>query len=443
MNAIAVPGSARLAGMRATLVPANTRNWAGNSLRTAILCSLFSVIFLQEYFQASAGPIASILYDKIAGAFRTIDLILIVIVVPHLAAIACSRTRIVYFPRSVMLPAFGFLGSLAFAVVCGIWRGASNLFFDWRALALGFGLYFVWIFWIQTVADVESAVRLFLFCVAVRVATLYWQYIGGNGEVLQGVRIPIYDGPTISALVFAALLALSYRQCPAKKVVDLWLLSLTTATSLMVILCFRRTFWAALIVGAMVLLLLSERRNKIGVVAKFATIVGLAAVMVGAPFYARLRSFNLFQTSAEFSEDNGDHVDDLLDAWDQVRQSPVLGVGLGTPYPTWRIRNWKSESVMVHNAVIHVWLKYGLCGLTFYLWFHLALFRWMKGRANLGSPKQSAFLLAVLAYLIAQFVVSLTFAPWPFSELQSTTLISFLLAGASVPATLSTSGLRK
>jgi O-antigen ligase len=211
------------------------------------------------------------------------------------------------------------------------------------------------------------------------------------------------------------------------------MLGLAIASASMVVLCFRRTYWVELTVGGLVLILFSRRRRASSVL-KFAAALAVAAILLGAPFYARLQSFNLFQTSSQFSEDNGDHLDDLLDAWDQLQQSPFLGAGLGMPYPTWRIRNWKSESVMVHNAPIHVWLRYGLCGLVFYLWFHAALFRWLKTRIRIASGRQHAFLVAALAFLVAQFAVSLTFAPWPFSELQSVTLISFLLTGAAVPS---------
>ena len=41
-----------------------------------------------------------------------------------------------------------------------------------------------------------------------------------------------------------------------------------------------------------------------------------------------------------------------------------------------------------------------------------------------------AFTIAALCYLGAQFVVSLGFMPWPYSSLQSTTLIAFVLAVA-------------
>jgi O-antigen ligase len=107
-----------------------------------------------------------------------------------------------------------------------------------------------------------------------------------------------------------------------------------------------------------------------------------------------------------------------------------MGIGLGTSYPTWEIRNWKPESVMVHNAPLHVWLKYGLAGLASYLWFHVALLRWVCRLARKPGPRQ-AFLASAFAYLLAQFVVTLGFAPWPYSEVQMTTVLSFLVAAVA------------
>ena len=107
-----------------------------------------------------------------------------------------------------------------------------------------------------------------------------------------------------------------------------------------------------------------------------------------------------------------------------------MGIGVGTAYPTWRIRNWKNESVMVHNAPIHVWLKYGVAGLICYLWFHVVLLRWLYRRSKYAAANDAVFLTVAFAYLTAQFVMTLGFAPWPYSELQLTTLISFILAAA-------------
>jgi O-antigen ligase len=122
----------------------------------------------------------------------------------------------------------------------------------------------------------------------------------------------------------------------------------------------------------------------------------------------------------------------LQDAWVQVCASPWMGIGLGRSYPTSLIRNWKEESVMVHNAPLHVWLKYGLLGLGLYFAYHLYLFRYLHLQGKRSPPGNRLIVSAVLAYLAAQFVVSLGFTPWPYSAVQSTNLIALLLAVALV-----------
>ena len=165
---------------------------------------------------------------------------------------------------------------------------------------------------------------------------------------------------------------------------------------------------------------------------------------------------NFVKGDTEFSQGNPDHVGEVLDAWEQVQQHPVMGIGLGHSFATLRIQDWKEESVMVHNAPLHVWLKYGLLGLVCYVWFHLAMFRWLYRRmrvapkdpqtqvAQLGrekfsslgmTRKEASIVGAALTYLVALFVVSLGFTPWPYSSLQSTTLIAFLLAMAMAGTT--------
>ena len=206
-------------------------------------------------------------------------------------------------------------------------------------------------------------------------------------------------------------------------------MALAAASCLIVLLCFRRTYWGELAVGTAILMLL-QRRHRVRNFALVATMICIAALTLGESFAARVQSLDVLQMDSEFGADNADHWHDLLDGWDQVRQAPLMGIGVGTAYPTWRIRNWKSESVMVHNAPIHVWLKYGAAGVVCYLWFHLALLRWLYRRGKYLPASESALLNVAFAYLSAQFVMTLGFAPWPYSELQLTTLLSFILAAA-------------
>ena len=389
---------------------------------------LFSVIFLPEFPHGDQGAAGSFVYSKAAAGFRFIDVAILLLVLGHVAARACSRKRSLRFPRALALPGAAFLLCIGTGIGYGQLRGGANFFFDWRALALGIGLYFVWAFWMQTPFDVQSAARLFAVYMAARIAFLYLLYLTGRGETLLGLTIPTFDGPTLSAIVFTALLGFCYQESSVEPVRKLLWTAMAAASYGIVLLCFRRTYWGELAIGTE--LLLFNQRRRMRNFALIGTMLCLAAVALGKPFAARVQSLDFMQMDDEFSADNSDHLHDLQDAWDQVRESPLMGIGVGTAYPTWRIRNWKNESVMVHNAPIHVWLKYGMAGLICYLWFHMALLRWLYRRSKYVTAKNAAFLTAAFAYLTAQFVMTLGFAPWPYSELQLTTLTCFILVAA-------------
>ena len=397
--------------------------------RGLILCALFSVIFLPEFLRGGNGEVGSFVYAKALAGFRFVDLGILALAFLHLSVVACSRKQVVHFPRALVLPGVVFLLCIVTGVGYGQIHGGTNFFFDWRALALGIGLYFVWALWMQTPADVESVVRLFGVYMAVRIALLYLLYLDGRGETLLGIPIPTFDGPALSAIVFTALLAFRYRENSSKVVPKLLWTALAGASYLIVLLCFRRTYWGEIAIGTTILLLL-QRGRRVRNLLFVGAVLCVAGFTMGKPLVARVQSLDVMQMEGEFGADNSDHLRDLQDAWDQLRESPLMGIGVGTAYPTWRIRNWKNESVMVHNAPIHVWLKYGAVGLVCYLWFHVVLLAGLGLRSRSLDGGHSPFLAVAFAYLTAKFVMTLGFAPWPYSELQLTTLASFILAAA-------------
>jgi len=409
------------------------RPWAVAVWRKLTLCTLFSIIFLPEFVRDGVSD-SSLPYAKVAGGFRFIDLAILLLVFGHVVALGCLRSKVVRFPRPLVLPGLAFLGCIALAICYGRSRGGSNFFFDWRGLALGIGLYFVWSLWLRNASGVTAAVRVFAIYMAARIALLYVLYLAGYRDTLAGVPIPIFDGPVLSCIVFTGLLAFRYRESSRGASRLLWS-CLAAAAYMFVLLCFRRTYWGELAVGTLILLLL-QKRNRIRNAVLLAGMVALAAVILGASFSSRIQSVDVTRDDSEFSADNANHVYDLMDAWYQVRQSPLIGIGVGTSYSTWHIRNWKTESVMVHNAPLHVWLKYGITGLICYLWFHIALLGWLYRRSQAPSCRRTAFMGAAFAYLAAQFAMTLGFAPWPYSELQLTTLISFILAAAATADSL-------
>jgi O-Antigen ligase len=402
--------------------------WAFRLGRAAVLCLLFSVPFLPEFAHTSTDTISP-LYDKAAGSFRHIDLALLTVAALHVLALGCLRHKRVRFPRALALPGAAFLGCIAVAIFYGARHGGSKFFFDWRGLALGIALFFVWSFWLQCADDVAAAARVFLCYAGIRILIIFVMYLFGQRDTLLNVTIPVFDGPELSAIVFTGLLAFALLDKARDACGKLLLAALMFAAYLLVLICLRRTYWGELAIGTTILLSL-RTRNRARSFALAAGALLIAAVILGSSFSGRVQSLDVTREDTEFSADNADHVHDLVDAWYQVRQSPVMGIGLGTSYSTWHIRNWKQESVMVHNAPLHVWLKYGIAGLAFYLWFHLALLRWLFRQSRATCGADTPVLSAAFAYLTAQFAMTLGFAPWPYSEVQLTTLMSFLLAAA-------------
>ncbi len=402
--------------------------------RGVMLCCLLSLIFVTEYEQAGGSAAKSILYNVLAGGFRVIDVLVLCLALVHGFALGCSRKRIRMFPRNLIMLLAAFAMTIAISLVYGMERAGQNFFFDWRALALGVAFYVIYRFWIQSSSGARAAIIAFAFIASMHVITLLYSYLRGQGDSLLGMRIPLFDGPAISALVFAALLGLSLfggGSSPRQR--WLWLM-LTAGAMFLVVLCFRRSYWAELVIG-IALLAMNAPGRRLRTLALPLCLIVVAFLALGANFTERLSSINFTRDDVPYSEDNSDHVGDVLDAWVQVRAAPLLGVGLGTSYPTWHIRNWKEESVMVHNAPLHVWLKYGLLGLIVYFGYHLSLFRYLRRHGKHSPPRHRAIVGAVLAYLAAQFVVSLGFTPWPYSAIQSTNLIAFLLAVAFVRET--------
>lgn len=424
--------SAAIDEIVAVPIAAPSRDFAGEAaavraLRVLVLLGLFSLIFLPEYVQGNGDPgTKSFLYAPVAGGFRLIDVVLIVVGVTHAAANSASRKRAVRLSRDMKAALLFFGFAVMLSIGNGVMHDGQNLFFDWRAIALGIGLYFVYVTWIRNSAEAVFAAKLFGGYVACRVGMLYAQYLAGSGTMLLGLRIPVFDGPTLSAIVFAALLGFALAGGSPGWAAGMWLVA-SGAASLLVVLCFRRTYWTELALGAALLMVLRGQRRTVLLVV-LALAVATAFLALGAPLSDRLRSLNFLESSSHYSGDNADHVGDLQDAWAQIKEAPILGLGLGRSYPTWEIRNWKDESVMVHNAALHVWLKYGIPGLGSYLMFHAALFRHLHRRRKKLQGAQAALVSVIFAYLVAQFVVSLGFAPWPYSAVQSTNLIAFLLA---------------
>jgi O-antigen ligase len=237
----------------------------------------------------------------------------------------------------------------------------------------------------------------------------------------------------LNAAVLLALFALRFGPQETSSLRKIWWGIVGGSASLLVLLSFRRSFWAELAIGALILAALRRKRRLVA----FGLIVVVAALVAGLGgdrVYQRVKSMNPFVPGqAEYTSDNEDHVNEVLDAIDQVQQTPILGIGLGKMFRTPRTSDWKAESWGVHNGLLHAWLLYGLLGLVAYLWFHVSLFRWLHRLQQLNvEPRVRSLAQVALAYLIGPFLVSFGFSPWLYGALNNDTLVAFILGSLLV-----------
>ena len=134
------------------------RTVARRLAQALVLLPLFSLILLPEYVQGPGDPeTKSVLYRFNLGPLRLVDALLLMLIAAHVMVWASSRSLRVKIPRPLVAPALGFAAAIMLGMAYGALHGGSDLFFDWRALALGSGLYIVFALWTQDERDAKSA----------------------------------------------------------------------------------------------------------------------------------------------------------------------------------------------------------------------------------------------------------------------------------------------
>jgi O-antigen ligase len=406
----------------------------------ALLC--LPLLFVVEYEDAWAGsarggPVWWVLYDlRLGPGVRVADMLILgLAVVQFLLRMAGSRRSNFTPPAQLAFPLFLVVSAWALSLTYGIMTGGEQLFYDWRNAALGLVIAWIVATSIENKQDVMFLLNALLASAAVFSLYTLSVFLAGGGTYTKATgRIPYWDSSVLSVLGFAGMLALS-----------LWLgkgrvgrvhpLAYALPCVTLVVLSSRRNQWGELAIGlCLILLLQGNLRRKSQAALMTLAVIGVAAMILGpSRLGPRFESLNPFATGTPESNTNPGHIDDLLDAWDVVQTSPILGIGQGKPYRTNRIRLWKKESWMVHNAVLHVWVRYGLLGLIAYLCWHGAFFRYLvrlrrrwETIPSEHARAMAAFVGAALAWSFSVFLLGLFFEAWPYTNIQLAALIGVI-----------------
>jgi hypothetical protein len=393
---------------------------------TSLLFLLFACLWFREY-ESFDGP-AGIIYTQLWGNFRVVDALLFGIGAVHFLLMIIGRRSWLSVPSSLSRPGVLFLCSLLAGAVHGRMNGGTHVFFDWREFVMALFLIPVFAYWIRTQRELDTSVKVFCVVMLCRVAYIFIAYLQGGGvtDVVAGIRTPFFDGPTVSGVGLTGLMAFRFREEAATFAERYYWLATALCAFFFVIVCFRRVYWGELFVGTLILLILNRR-----IILKNLPLIGLVLALAlgisGRMLYQRLSNLAPSASDPVYAATNMDHLNDILDAFDHIKEHPIAGIGVGVPYQTFRIVGWKTESWGVHNAILHVWLLYGLFGLLTYVWLHFRLFGWLKSEARNRAGRLGAFAQVTFAFAVAQFLMTLGFAPSPYGSLQNVIVTSFLL----------------
>lgn len=396
-----------------------------------LLC--LPLLFMFEYSAFSAQEINPVYRFEVGAGFRLVDVLILGLA--GLQLVLAPRARVsLRFPTALAIPLFAAVVAWAMSVAYGFLTGGTQLLYDWRSIVLGVVIAVTTAAGVRDRADFEVVLdALVLFSAGFAVYVLA-EFAAGRG-VRTGAtgRIPLWDQHALTVLAFPPVLAVArwLTHAPHRRLAVVC----GAPCFLVVVLASRRNNWGELLIGlALLLLLEGGARRRFQMVGLMGVLLAVAIVTMNPlRVAARIRSMDPRTTASPEAATNTGHVGDLLDAWDVVKSSPILGIGQGKPYRTTRILNWKIESWMVHNAPLHVWVRYGLLGVVAFFWWHVAYFRYLdrlrrRWRAfpDPDARATGALFLAVLAWSLGVFVVGLFFSEWSYSSLQRMVLIGVL-----------------
>ena len=200
-------------------------------------------------------------------------------------------------------------------------------------------------------------------------------WVLGAGRVIEGTVLTYY-APLANLLLLAfvlGVLAARLRGAALPRFV-LWLAPLALAV---LILSFRRNFWIALVLGAVLVVLVAVgARGRLllvpaGVLIVISLYFGLTALSASqsdSPVVQRAQS--LTPSKVQGNAQDRYRLDEQRNVRAEIARHPVFGIGLGVP---WTARYPLAQALPGGRQYTHVvlfwyWLKLGLLGVIAYLW---------------------------------------------------------------------------
>jgi hypothetical protein len=242
------------------------------------------------------------------------------------------------------------------------------------------------------------------------------EVITGHGASIEGNAGLTYYEPAPNWVILMAILfvfaALVMRAKPPR-----WMLATFPLLVACLLLSYRRSFWIALVLALLLVLLLGMRPVGRRLLVPASLLVVLAIWLLGSihfqaenPVAKRISSLN--PNSLQTNTDDRYRLDERANVLGEIRQHPISGLGISVPW-TATVRPLPQEHPngrqYVHFAALWFWLKLGILGLFAYIGIltggiRLSIQAWRRGR----EPLLRAFALASMCGIVGVIVLDTT-----------------------------------
>lgn len=388
----------------------------------AVLRPLLTVTVVVGLTVLCEGPsfgiltFSSHLYVQVYKDVSALDL-LVVLAVFAVALDLIRSGRSLYVPSPLKLPLTMLALAMAAGAITGHAAGASTRFVlaseDVLAYLLVMPL-------VVANLDLDGKQLRWLLggAVALAIAKAVLGLIevaSGHGQAIDGATLTYYE-PTANWIVMIALFAI-FAAVLARFKPPLWMLLGTPLLLASLLLSYRRSFWIAAVLGALLVLLLGTSSLGRRMLLPVGLLVALAIWLLGSttfqsqsPIVKRVSS--LQSSKVEANVEDRYRIDERANVLSEIDRHPITGLGMTIPWEaTARPLPVEHEGgrLYVHFAALWFWLKLGILGLLAYVSIiaaalALAFRAWRAGL----DPISRAFGLASLCGVVALVVLDTT-----------------------------------
>ncbi|HEX7344161.1 MAG TPA: O-antigen ligase family protein [bacterium] len=252
------------------------------------------------------------------------------------------------------------------------------------------------------------------------------EILNTSGQKFKDVIRILVPGSSLIFFVLNTLMAVYILKGLQRS--RLWLLLGIAVLMMGMILTFTRVFWVMILAGVLILLFLARRRAIIyprisfllfgvfWVIVVFMQSRALNPEVIEAAIYNR--SLSILRAPSNFQHDTlfMRYLESRY-AWEKIKESPFLGLGLGRAYRPQIFGKIEYENAtggtFLHNGYLATQLKMGLPGTLTFFWLILAFFaRMLKRWRKIQNPLYQAVVLGITMSIGGMLLHNLVASPF-------------------------------